>query len=76
MTPTPAALEMLANRNDFLATMTAMLINAQLEMENARPDWGKVFNDVYLILGRVETMRQIDASLQRMMSLKAGGLES
>ena len=65
-TITPAALELIASQAKFLVDTKAMLIAAHSELENGAPDWGKVFNEVYLALGRVDTLRQTDASLNRM----------
>lgn len=65
-TITPAALELIANQAKFMAETKAMLITAHSELESAAPDWSKVFNEVYLALGRVDVLRQADASLQRM----------
>jgi hypothetical protein len=75
MTPTPAAVEVLASQEKFLVDTKAMLIEAHFELENPQPDWGKVFNDVYLALGRVDTLRHVDASLQRMAGRNAGRAE-
>ena len=64
-TITPAALELIASQAKFLVDTKAMLIAAHSELESAEPDWSKVFNEVYLALGRVDTLRQTDASLNR-----------
>lgn len=64
-TTTPAALELIASQAKFLVDTKAMLIAAHSELENGAPDWGKVFNEVYLALGRVDTLRQIDATQAR-----------
>jgi hypothetical protein len=76
MTPTPAALELIASQKEFIAVATRQLLAAQLEMEKPNPYWNDVFNNVYMALGRVDSLRTVDATLQRMAGRNVGGLES
>ena len=66
MKPDSTVMDILAKQKEFTAAATNMLMFAQLEMENTRPDWDKVFQNVYLAMGLIETIRIVGASLDRM----------